>query len=137
MITPFDVDRAKLIDRVKEKLKEVIEKPQWVDYVKSSSANERLPEQKDFYYIRAASILWQLYKNGEMGVSRLRRHYGKRKNRGVKPEKHVKAGGKIIRSILQQLDKAGLTEKTAKGRKLSGKGRSLLDNAAKEVANAS
>ncbi len=140
MVTAYDVERGKLIEKMKEKLKGMIEKPKWVDYVKSSSANERPPEEEDFYFKRAASILWQIYKNNIIGVNKLRRYYGKRKIRGVKPEQHRKAGGKIIRSILQQLEKIGFIEKVEKGeekkivvgRKLTSKGRSFVDNTAKE-----
>ncbi len=139
MVTAYDVEKSKLIEKMKEKLKKVIEKPKWVEFVKSSAGNERPPEEKDFYFKRAASILWQLYKEKVVGVNSLRRHYGKRKIRGVKPEKHYKAGGKIIRTILQQLEKAGLVEKHLKedgkvvGRKLTPKGVSFVDNSAKEA----
>lgn len=142
MVTAYDVKKDKLIELMKEELKKVIEKPKWVDFVKSSSANERPPAEKDFYFKRAASVLWQIYKNNVIGVNKLRKHYGKRKVRGVKPEKHRKAGGKIIRTILQQLEEKGLIEKHTKekegkkvvvGRKLSPKGVSFVDGIAKKV----
>ncbi|MDO8528528.1 MAG: 40S ribosomal protein S19, partial [Nanoarchaeota archaeon] len=64
-----------------------------------------------------------------------RTRYGSKKNRGMKPERFVKAGGKILRVILQQSDKAGFTEKvkdnkvlrTRAGRKLTSKGREFLE----------
>ena len=65
---------------------------------------------------------------GPVGVSRLRKEYGGRKRRGVRPAHFAKAGGNIIRTILQQLEQAGLAQKDGvRGRNVSSKGRSLLD----------
>lgn len=47
-------------------------------------------------------------RNG-VGVGALRRIYGKAKNRGVRPEHFSKAGGAIIRSILQNLENVRAT----------------------------
>jgi small subunit ribosomal protein S19e len=110
--------------------------PEWAKFVKSSPSKERPIEDEDFWYKRAASILRQIYKKEIVGVNRLRTRYGSKKNRGMKPERFVKAGGKIIRTILQQADKAGFTEtikdiKTSRekkpGRKLTGKGKAFLE----------
>jgi len=119
-------------------LKEVPEfkEPGWAKFVKSSSSKERPIEDDDFWYKRAASILRQLYKRELVGVSRLRTKYGSKKNRGSKPERFVRAGGKIIRTILQQSDKAGFTicikdpksvrnKKT--GRKITEKGKKFME----------
>jgi len=109
------------------------EEPEWAKFVKSSSNKERPIEDPDFWYKRAASILRQIYKKGIVGVSRLRTRYGGKKNRGVRPEKFIKAGGKIIRTILQQADKAGFTEaiKNIKGTKEKRAGRKLTDKGRK------
>jgi small subunit ribosomal protein S19e len=122
-----------------EALKKIpeLEIPEWVLYVKSSSSKERYPEEDDFWYKRSASILRQIYKEGIVGVNRLRTKYGSNKNRGAKPSRFVRAGGKIIRTILQQTDKAGITEvaKNIKGvrskrpgRKLTPQGIELLES---------
>lgn len=84
--------------------------PEWVNFVKSGPAKSRPIEEEDFWYKRAASILRQIYKNKVVGVSRLRTKYGGKKRRGFKPEEFRKSGGKIIRTILQQSDKACFTE---------------------------
>ncbi len=81
--------------------------PEWVSFVKSGPAKARPIEEPDFWYKRAASILRQIYKKNIVGVNRLRTKYGSKKNRGFKPEEFRRAGGKIIRTILQQADKAG------------------------------
>lgn len=134
MVSVKEVEPAKLIDRLKEELKKVeeIKPPEWSKFVKSGSHRQRPPEQEDFWYIRATSILRQLYLH-PVGVERLRTYYGGRKDRGRRPAKFYKASGNIIRKILQQLERAGLVEKNKKGRRLTSKGRSLLDKVAKEV----
>lgn len=124
--------------KLAEALKNVPEfqAPEWVMFVKSSSSKERPIEDPDFWYKRAASILRQVYKNEIVGVSRLRTRYGSKKNRGVRPERFVKSGGKIIRTILQQADKAGLTEnikvirgtkEKKPGRRITPKGKAFLE----------
>ena len=71
---------------------------------------------------------------GPIGVSRLRREYGGRVDRGVRPEHSRKGGGNIIRKALQQLEEAGLVEKLGnRGRVVSPRGRSLLDKLATEI----
>ena len=116
------------------------EEPEWAQFVKSSPSKERPIEDADFWHKRAASILRQIYKQGIVGVNRLRTRYGSKKNRGVRPERFIKAGGKIIRTILQQTDKVGFTEpiKNIKGtrekragRRLTPKGKSFMDKIAK------
>lgn len=136
MVTVYDVDPQKLIERVKEELKkiEIIKPPRWALFAKNSCANERPPEQEDFWYIRAASILRRLYIDGPVGVSRLRTYYGRRRQHKRQREKFKKASGKIIRTILQQLEKVGLVEKVEKkGRKLTPKGISFLNKIAYEI----
>ena len=130
MVTAFDVEHDKLINALKEKLKksEFVKPEEWSQFVKSGRHTERVPAQPDFWYIRAASILRKIYVHGPKGVQRLRRIYGGRKNRGVKPEKSYKAGGKIIRTILQQLEKEGLLTKEMRSNR---KGRELTPKAKK------
>ncbi len=115
--------------KLAEALKKVaeFEMPEWAGFVKSGSAKERPIDDEDFWHKRAASILKQIYKKEIVGVNRLRTKYGSKKNRGYKPEKFKKAGGKIIRTILQQADAAGFTEiaKVVKGVRSKKPGRQL------------
>lgn len=124
--------------KLAEALKSIPEfkEPEWVKFVKSSPSKERPIEDENFWYKRAASILRQIYKKRIVGVNRLRTKYGSKKNRGYKPERFMKAGGKIIRTILQQCDKAGFTEAIREikgtkekrmGRKLTPKGKKFLE----------
>lgn len=134
MASVLQVKPEKLIESLKEELKKIeeIKPPEWSYFVKSGRHRQRPPEQEDFWYIRAASILRQLYLH-PVGVERLRTYYGGRKNRGRAPSKFRKASGSIIRKILQQLEKAGLIEKSKKGRKLTPHGHRLLSKVAKAV----
>lgn len=116
-----------------EKLKDIkeIEAPEWSYFVKTGTSRQRAPTEEDFWQKRAASILRQLYLNGVVGVERLRTRYGGRKNRGVRPAKFRKSSGKIIRLILQQLEKAALVEQVKDlqfGRRLTKKGKDFLDS---------
>ena len=124
--------------KLAEALKKVPEfkSPEWVEFVKSGPAKERPIDDEDFWHKRAASILKQIYKKEIVGVNRLRTKYGSKKNRGYKPEKFKKAGGKIIRTILQQADAAGFTEiakvvrgvrSKKPGRQLTSKGKEFME----------
>ena len=128
-MTIYNIDAQEFNLKLAEALKEVseFEKPEWVEFVKSGSAKERPIDDFDFWHKRTASILKQIYKKKIVGVNRLRTKYGSKKNRGAQPEIFKKAGGKIIRTILQQSDKAGFTEiaKTVKGVRKRKPGRQL------------
>jgi len=109
--------------------------PEWARFVKTGVNRERPPEQEDWWYIRAASILRKIQIKQPIGVNRLRKIYGGRKNRGHKPEHKYKGSGSIIREILQQLEEAGFVKKDKKGRVLTPKGKEFLKNVLKKVEN--
>lgn len=138
MISAREVDPQKFNAVLKEELKKIkeISRPEWSYNVKSGVHRERIPQQEDFWHIRSATILRRLYIDSPVGVGRLKSYFGGKKRRGHKPAHFRKASGNPIRKILQQLESAGLVEKnTGKaGRKLSAKGRKLLDNVAHEVS---
>ena len=121
--------------KLAEALKKIPEfkSPEWIEFVKSGPAKERPIDDKDFWHKRAASILRNIYKTGSVGVQRLRTKYGSKKNRGFKPEEFRRGSGKIIRTILQQADKAGFTEirKPIRGIKDKKLGRTLTDKGKK------
>jgi len=130
----YEMPSAEYNVKLAEALKqfEEFKEPEWAAFVKTGVAKKRPPQEKDFWYKRAASILRQIYINRVAGVNRLKTRYGSKKNRGYKPEKFRKASGKMIRVILQQAETAGLLEKSKEpgrraGRKLTDKGIKLLE----------
>lgn len=136
MTSVGDVDTKLLIERIAKELESKIAMPNWALYVKTGVGNERPPEQRDWFFIRAASLLRRIYLDGPVGVSRLRSYYGARKRRGHKPAHTRKASGKIIRTILQELEKINLIERTdkpKKGRRITREGQRFLNKIAKEI----
>ena len=134
----LDVGARIFIENLAKKIKEIKEFsiPEWAKYVKTSRGNERPPDNPDWWYYRAASILRKLYLRGVIGVERLRREYKRKKRDKAYPATVYKGGGKIIRTILQQAEKAGFVEKVEKpkkGRQLTKKGKEFLENLAKEI----
>ncbi len=135
----LDVPSDKLIRKLADSFKksENIKPPVWAGFVKTGSGKERPPMQDDWWYVRAASVLRSVYKLGPIGVSKLRTKYGSKKNKGVKPEKHYKGSGNILRKIFQQLEKEGLVkfaEKgVRKGRIVTKKGYDLLNKIADSI----
>lgn len=136
MTTAYDVPAKDLIDALTKKLqseKDVVP-PEWSDYVRTSISRENPPEKRDWWYTRCASILRKIYVNNSIGIERLRSEYGGKCDRGSKPYKARGGSGSIIRNALHQLEKAGFVAKVrGKGRVLTPKGMSLLDNTAYEI----
>ncbi len=140
MVSVFDVNANELIEKASAELKklEVMKMPEWAMFVKTSVARERQPAEKDWWYFRAASILRKTYMlDKPIGTNKLKNKYGGRKNRGHKPERFYKGSGKIIRVILQQLEKAEFVKQVEKGvhkgRMITGKGKRFLDKIVKQL----
>lgn len=135
MATVYEVPPDKLIAKTAEDLKTNIKlkRPDWTEFVKTGTHRERQPDNPDWWYSRAASLLRKVYINGPVGVQRLRTAYGDRKHRGVKPEEFRRAGGKILRIILKEFDNLGFTEKSGNGRIITKKGQSYLDKISSEI----
>jgi len=134
MATAYDVPGQVLVEELAKELEGIIKMPEWAAFVKTGPHKERLPQQENWWYLRAAAIMRRLYLDGPVGVARLRTYFGGRKNRGAAPEHRVDAGAKIIRTILQQLEEAGLVEKVEReGRRLTPKGISLVDKVATRI----
>lgn len=137
MTTIYDIDPKELIGKATEELKklETVKMPKWAIFVKTSSARERHPVNKDWWYIRAASVLRKIYMKGPIGVSKLRKDYGGKARRGHKKNRVYLGSGKIIRVILQQLEKAEFIKqeekKGHKGRVCTSKGKKFLNGLSK------
>jgi small subunit ribosomal protein S19e len=131
-----EVSPQKLVERLAEELKknENIKPPEWSKFVKTGASVERPPFQPDWWFLRSAAILRKIYLRGPVGTQSLRVSFGGRRRRGSRPAHHRKAGGKIIRLIMQQLEIAGYVkkvEKPKKGRVITPKGQKFINKIAK------
>lgn len=136
MANVYDVKASDVVRLAAERLKGKLDRPAYIDFVKSGANKERVPQDPDFWYVRSASVLRQVYLNGPIGVSRLRTRYGSRKEHVVHKRHHTKSGGSIIRDSLQGLEKLNYIKNTKKGRVITPQGKSFLDKIAKELNNA-
>ena len=136
MTTVFDVPAEDLINEVAKQLhnESSIKLPEENMFTRTGMNKENPPENKDWWHVRCASILRKIYIKDGIGVERLRAEYGGSRDRGSKPNKARSGSGSIVRRALQQLEKAGYVKKVkGKGRILTSKGRSFLDNASYTV----
>lgn len=133
MVSIYDKEINATIIKIAETLKNLIKMPDWAKFVKTGAGKERYPTNLEWWYLRSAAILKSINQRGPIGTNRLKVKYGNKKNRGHKPEHFYKASGKVIRTILQQLEQAELIQQKKdgahKGRVITSKGRSLLDKA--------
>ena len=130
MPTVYDIPANVLIPRLAQDLKErkEIQAPEWAQFVKTGAHKERAPENPDWWYTRCASILRKIYMRGPVGTEKLRIAYGGRKRRGVKPNRFHRGSGAVVRTAIQQLERAGFIKKRGnKGREMTGIGRSYMD----------
>jgi small subunit ribosomal protein S19e len=138
MVTLYDVPADDLIEAVAAELETRIEQPAWASFTKTGSSRELPPQQEDFWYVRAASLLRKLAMDGPKGIDRLSTEYGgkKRGSNRYKVAKAAKSNGskKVIRTILQQLEDEGLvTTVKGEGRRITPEGQSFLDSVAGDV----
>jgi small subunit ribosomal protein S19e len=98
------------------------------------------PYDDDWLYTRAASIAYQLYMRGKVGVNTLRKHYSGLKRGTTVTEHTFKSAGKCIRYSLQQLEAAGLVGKMTVedgqviSKTLTKKGTKDMDRIASKIA---
>lgn len=136
MPTVYDIPASILIRRLAQDLKNrnEIQAPDWALYVKTGAHKERAPDEPDWWYTRCASILRKVYLKGPIGTEKLRIAYGGRKRRGTKPNEFQKGSGAIVRTALQQLERAGfITKRGNKGREMTSVGKSYMDKVSANV----
>ena len=134
----YDVPADAFIDALAEELADRVEEPEWARFAKAGVDREFPPDEPHFWERRAASVLRKVAVNVPIGVERLRTAYGGSKagsNRyEVAPARQAKGSGSVIRTILQQLQDAGLVEEAGSaGRQVTAEGRRLLDETAEAV----
>jgi small subunit ribosomal protein S19e len=101
------------------------------------------PLDPDWLYVRAASVAYQLYIRGKVGVNTLRKHYGGKQRNGTCTEHSRLATGKCIRYCLIELEKAQLVgslsyedksgSATVNGKALTKKGTTDMDRIASQI----
>jgi len=135
MVNVHDVPSGKLIPALAVQVKGLpgMEEPDWARLVKTGSHAERPPNDSEWWFTRAASIMRKLYLHGPVGLGDLERAYGGSKALHYFPKHHRDSGGSSIRKILKQLEQAEMVSKTPKGRVLTSKGRAMLDKVSKEI----
>lgn len=136
MTTVYDVPSKDLIGAVAKKLQndKSIVPPEWANFARTGVDRENPPMEKDWWHTRCASILRKIYINNSIGIEHLRAEYGGKRDRGSKPYKARSGSGSITRKAVQQLEKAGYVSKVkGRGRMLTPKGRSFLDNISNEI----
>lgn len=141
MATLYDVPPDELIDELAGRLAEEFDQPDWAEFVKTGENKELPPEQDGFWHRRAASVLRKVAIDGPVGVERLSTEYGGSKEGTgrwrVASDRRTDGSKNIIRTALQQLEEAGYVEDTnGEGRRVTGDGRSLLDDTAGDVLEA-
>ena len=130
MPTVYDIPSSILIRRLAQDLKSrnEINPPEWAAFAKTGAHAERAPDDPDWWYVRCASVLRKVYLQGPIGTVKLRIQYGGKKRRGVKPNKFQRGSGAVVRTALQQLERAGFIKKRgSKGREMTDIGRSYMD----------
>merc|ERR1711988_1737992 len=80
--------------------------PDWLSHYKTGCQKDLAPYDPDWLYIRAASVAYQLYMRGKVGVNTLRKHYSGKHRRGVRTEHSRLTAGKCIRYCLIELERA-------------------------------
>jgi len=154
MTTFYDVPSNLLLPAVADAFADnkAISIPEWAEHVKTGVHKERPPEQGNWWEIRAAAVLRKIADKGPIGVNHLAQEYGGKSNRGVSPNSARAGSRHVIRTVLQQLEDAGLIEKDLlkvieveveddekqkvniyNGRKITGAGQKLLDGVAHEI----
>jgi small subunit ribosomal protein S19e len=134
-----DVDPKKFIEIAKIEFKKIKElsPPEWARFAKTGSHTKFPPQNEDWWYTRAASMIRKIELKQPLGVSKLRTYYGGRKERGDKPSKFRRAGGSNIRKIFQQLEAAGFVtvrkDGKKRGRLLTEKGKQFVEKIVSEA----
>ena len=85
----------------------------------------------------SAALARQIYLKKGLGVGALKKAYGGRANRGVRPHRHSDASGSVIRKALQALEKLKVVQVSQDGgRMITKTGQKDLDRIAAQMMKA-
>ena len=136
MPTVYEVPADQLLKRLTDQLRRQpqVSPPQWAMFAKTGAHADRPPQDRDWWYLRAASVLRKLYLHPPLSLNDLKSEYGGTRDLGHRPRHHHGGGGSSVRKILKQLEEAGLVAKKGReGRILTPKGMSLLDKISSQI----
>ncbi|OGS49939.1 MAG: 30S ribosomal protein S19e [Euryarchaeota archaeon RBG_16_68_12] len=136
MTTAYDVPAERLLSRLADHLRSEgkVSPPEWAPFVRTGIHTENAPIQKDWWYLRVASVLRKVYLLAPVGTSRLSAKFGGARDGGSAPYHPRKGSRNIVRTALQQLEEAGyVTIREKRGRVITPAGQKLLDRLAYEV----
>ncbi|ORZ34632.1 ribosomal protein S19e [Catenaria anguillulae PL171] len=136
MATVKDVAAADFIAALSAHLKKggKIQVPEWMQFAKTATFKELGPSDADFYYVHIAAVARHIYLRKGVGVGDLRKRFGGKERRGVRPNHSAVASGSLQRKALQTLEKLKYVEKSAAGgRQITATGRRELDRIANQV----
>lgn len=132
----YDVPPDLLISVVAEELKKSkkVNPPEWAPFVKTGVHREKSPIDRGWWYTRVAAVFRKVYVRGPVGTERLSAEFGGRRDRGSAPYHPRKGSRSIVRECLNQLEDLGYLKKAdTRGRVVTPKGQSYLDNKAHEI----
>ncbi len=136
MTTVYDVPAERLLSRLSDHLRSEgkVRPPEWAPFVRTGIHTENAPVQKDWWYLRVASVLRKVYLLAPVGTSRLSAEFGGARDDGSAPYHPRKGSRNIVRTALQQLEEAGYVAiREKRGRVITPAGQKLLDRLAYEI----
>lgn len=111
-----------------------IETPSWINIVKTGISKKNPPNDRNWFFLKMASLARKFYLNQGKGVGNLKKKLGKKKRNGVRPSQKKKSSGKIIRFALQMLEKLKIISWNKKGeRVISKKAKLDMDKRAEKI----
>ncbi|ORD97010.1 RS19 [Hepatospora eriocheir] len=125
----YRVDTEKLLEQIKNLLKEDsnIELPKNIQFLKSGHGKQYVPDDKDAFFVRMASIVRQAICKKRVSLTGLAYRYGNRKNRGVRPTKFAKASTFLLEAAIKNLEKIGWFDFKQKETILTEKAKKIIE----------
>ncbi|KAL6121819.1 hypothetical protein NUSPORA_01222 [Nucleospora cyclopteri] len=84
-----------------------IEMPKNHELLKTGHGKQQSPQQKNWFYLRMASIARRAMCKDRLALKTLANRYGNRKDRGVKPHKFAQASKYVIQKAIDNFKLMG------------------------------